>query len=91
MTNGQEFRRDQIAKNYTQAEWNQMYNKAGKQADDLVTVWNMLYTATSHAAVLFYNKMYNAVVSGKKLSDPELQAEIDAWNRSQSTTSFARG
>ena len=43
-----------------------------------------MYTATSHEAVVFYNKMYEAVISGKKLSDPELQKEVDAWNYSQS-------
>lgn len=80
MTNGQEFRRDQIAKNYTQEEWNQMYDNAAKQADELTKLWNQIYTSPSNAAVLFYNKMYMAVASGKKLSDPDLQAEIRAWN-----------
>jgi hypothetical protein len=32
---GQEFRRDQIAKNYTQEEWNTMYSNAAKNADAL--------------------------------------------------------
>jgi len=75
-----EFRRDQIAKNYTQEQWNQMYENASSQADDLVKLWNTIYNQPSNAAVLFYNKMYMAVASGKKLSDPDLQEEIRAWN-----------
>ena len=75
-----ELRRDQIAKNYTQEEWNQMYENAAKNADELTKLWNQLYTNPSNAAVLFYNKMYQAVASGKSLSDPDLKAEIDAWN-----------
>ena len=76
----QEFRRDQIAKNYTQEEWNNMYNNAAKNADALTKLWNQIYNSPSNAAVLFYNKMYMAVASGKSLDDPELQAEIRAWN-----------
>ena len=80
MADGQEFRKDQIAKNYTQDSWNQMYNNAAKNADALTKLWNQIYTNPSNAAVLFYNKMYMAVASGKSLEDPELQAEIRAWN-----------
>ena len=40
----------------------------------------MLYTSKSNAAVILYNKMYAAVCAGKKLADPELQAELKAWN-----------
>lgn len=76
----QEFRRDQIAKNYTQEEWNQMYNNAAKNADALTKLWNQIYNNPSNAAVLFYNKMYMAVASGRSLDDPDLQAEIRAWN-----------
>ena len=71
-----------------------MYNSARTQADTLTILWNKTYTATSHEAVVFYNKMYEAVISGKKLSDPELQKEVDAWNYSQSAkfrTSLAIG
>jgi hypothetical protein len=75
---GQEFRRDQIAKNYTQDEWNTMYSNAAKNADELTKLWNQIYTNPSNAAVLFYNKMYKAVASGKSLDDPDLQAEIRA-------------
>ena len=77
---GQEFRHDQIAKNYTEESWNQMYNNAAKNADALTQLWNQIYRSPSNAAVLFYNKMYMAVASGKSLDDPELQAEIRAWN-----------
>lgn len=35
MSEGQEFRRDQIANNYTQDQWNEMYNNAAKNADEL--------------------------------------------------------
>jgi hypothetical protein len=78
MVNGQEFRKDQIAKNYTQDEWNKLYNNAAKNADELTKLWNKLYASPSNAAVLLYNKMYNAVASGKSLDDPELQAEVRA-------------
>ena len=80
MSNGQEFRHDQIAQNYTQEEWNEMYSNAAKNADELTRLWNQIYRNPSNAAVLFYNKMYKAVASGKSLDDPELQAEIRAWN-----------
>ena len=77
---GQEFRRDQIAKNYTQDQWNQMYNNAAKCPDGLTKLWNEIYNNPSHAAVLLYNKMYEAVISGKQLSDPAVKAEVLAWN-----------
>ena len=80
MPNGQEFRRDQIAKSYTQEQWNEMYNNAAKNADALTKLWNQIYEHPSNAAVLFYNKMYMAVASGKSLDDPDLQEEIKAWN-----------
>ena len=76
-----EFRKDQIAKNYTQDEWNQMYANAAKNADELTKLWNQLYTSPSNNAVLLYNKMYMAVASGKSLDDPDLQAELEAWNK----------
>ena len=80
MSEGQEFRRDQIANNYTQEQWNEMYNNAAKNADELTKLWNQIYACPSNAAVLLYNKMYAAVASGKSLDDPDLQAEIKAWN-----------
>jgi hypothetical protein len=55
-----------------------MYNNAAKNADSLTKLWNQIYTNPSNAAVLFYNKMYKAVASGKSLDDPDLQAEIRA-------------
>lgn len=76
-----EFRKDQIAKNYSQDEWNQMYENAAKNADELTKLWNQLYTSPSNNAVLLYNKMYMAVASGKSLDDPDLQAELEAWNK----------
>ena len=77
-----ELRRDQIAKNYSQEEWNQLYQNASEEADELTKLWNMLYNQPSNAAVLLYNKMYEAVANGKKLTDPDLAAEIAAWNAS---------
>ncbi len=77
---GQEFRRDQIVKNYTQDQWNQMYNDAAKSPDALTILWNKMYNNPTSAAVLLYNKMYEAVISGKKLSDPAVKAEVLAWN-----------
>lgn len=74
------FRRDQICQTYTQEEWNKMYNNVDKEKDELVKLWNQLYTSKSNAAVLFYNKMYLAVAQGKKLSDPDMIAEVRAWN-----------
>ena len=57
-----------------------MYNNVDKEKDELVKLWNQLYTSKSNAAVLFYNKMYLAVAQGKKLSDPDMIAEVRAWN-----------
>ena len=74
------FRKDKLVKNYTQESWNQMYNNAAKHADELTKLWNMIYSSKSNKAVLFYNKMYMAVASGKSLEDPDLQAELRAWN-----------
>lgn len=77
------FRRDEIANTYTQNEWNHMYETAGKEASDLVTLWNTLYTSSSDSAVKLYNEMYEAVCTGRELSDPVLQAQVEAWNNSQ--------
>ena len=55
-----------------------MYKNAANNADELTKLWNMLYSSQSNAAVILYNKMYAAVASGKKLTDPELQAELRA-------------
>ena len=74
------FRKDKLVKHYTEESWNQMYNNAAKHADELTKLWNMIYSSKSNKAVLFYNKMYMAVASGKSLSDPDLQAELRAWN-----------
>ena len=74
------FRKDKLVKHYTEETWNQMYNNAAKHADELTKLWNMIYSSKSNKAVLFYNKMYMAVASGKSLSDPDLQAELRAWN-----------
>ena len=78
---GQIFRKDKLVQIYTVETWNEMYNNAAKNADELTKLWNLLYACPSNAAVILYNKMYAAVASGKKLTDPELQAELEAWNR----------
>jgi len=57
-----------------------MYNNAAKNADALTRLWNQIANNPSNAAVMLYNKMYKAVASGKQLDDPELQAEVRAWN-----------
>lgn len=77
---GQIFRKDKLVQIYTVETWNEMYKNAATQADELTKLWNLLYTNPSNAAVILYNKMYAAVASGKKLTDPELQADLEAWN-----------
>lgn len=74
------FRKDKLVKAFTQEEWNEKYNNAASQADELTKLWNQLYAHPSNAAVIMYNKMYAAVAAGKKLTDPELQADLKAWN-----------
>lgn len=74
------FRKDWIVQNYTQEEWNEMYETAGTDSTEDVIDFNEIYDDPEAEENVEFNEMYEKVNNGEYKQDQDMKDEVDAWN-----------